>query len=96
MADNNNNSQICQDVEAMVAAGHLDEALKALDTAIDRNADAMLLYTRGRLRWKLGRKTDAMSDYAASVALDPESPAAAALQMARDIMNFYDHNLYNP
>lgn len=80
----------------MIAAGHYDEALETLDAAIGRKADAMLLYTRGRLLWKLGRKTGAMSDYAASVALDPASPAAAALQMACEIMDFYDHNLYNP
>ncbi len=51
---------------------------------------------RGRLLWKLGRKADAMSDYAAAADLDPSSPAAAALEMARDIMDFYNHDLYNP
>ncbi len=48
------------------------------------------------LYWKLGRRGAAMSDYAAAAAIDPASPAAAALEQARSIMDFYDRNLYNP
>lgn len=96
MAENNNNSQICADVEAMTASGRYDEALETLGAAIARKPDADLLYIRGRLQWKLGRKADAMSDYSAAVAIDPSSPAASALEMAREIMDFYNHDMYNP
>ncbi len=91
-----NNKQLCADVERLTAEGRFDEALSALDSAIASNPNADLLYMRGRLLWNLGRKADAMSDYAAAADLDPSSPAAAALEMARDIMDFYNHDLYNP
>ena len=96
MCDNNNNAQICAEVEKLISNGQYDDALRKLDAVIDITPDAELLYTRGRLLWNLGRKTEAMSDYAAAVDIDPSSPAATALQMTRDIMDFYNHDLYNP
>lgn len=96
MDNSNYNKQICSEVETMINWGRFDEALSVLDKALGASPDAELYYTRGRLLWKLGRKTDAMSDYASAVDLDPSSPAATALQMARDIMDFYNHDLYNP
>ncbi|MDO4318957.1 MAG: tetratricopeptide repeat protein [Bacteroidales bacterium] len=57
---------------------------------------ADLYYNRGLLYWRLGKRGDAMSDYNRAVALDPASPAAQALTMAQDIMDFYNTDLYNP
>lgn len=96
MDNNSNNNQVCQDVERLTAAGKLDEALAMLDEAIKASDAAELHYQRGRLLWKMGRKTDAMSDYATASELDPSSPATAALEMAREIMNFYHRDRYNP
>lgn len=96
MDNNSNNKQVCEDVERLTAAGKLDEALAMLDEAIKAADDAELHYQRGRLLWKMGRKTDAMSAYATASELDPSSPARAALDMAREIMNFYHRDRYNP
>ncbi len=75
----------------------IEKEIAALTARIDaRGADADALYHRGMLYWKLGRRGAAMSDYAAAAAIDPASPAAAALEQARSIMDFYDRNLYNP
>lgn len=97
MENQKNNSQLYADVENLVAAGQHDEALAAITAAIaaDEN-DSDLYYQRGRLLWKIGRKTEAMSDYAAASQLDPSSPATAALEMAREIMDFYHRDRYNP
>lgn len=58
--------------------------------------DARLLFERGRLHWTLGHRREAMTDYARAAAVDPSGPAARALAMARDIMSFYNRDLYNP
>ena len=58
--------------------------------------DDNLYYQRGRLYWRLGRKSQAISDYERAVALNSASPAAAALTIARDVMNFFNKDLYNP
>ncbi|MDE5553764.1 MAG: tetratricopeptide repeat protein [Muribaculaceae bacterium] len=96
MDNNSNNKQVCEAAERLTADGRLDEALKILDEAIKASDDAELHYQRGRLLWKMGRKTDAMTDYATASELDPSSPATAALEMAREIMNFYHRDRYNP
>ena len=74
----------------------IEKDIKTLSDAIAAGPEAALLYRRGMLYWKLGRRGAAMSDYAAAAAIDPSSPAAAALEQARRIMDFYDRNLYNP
>lgn len=53
-------------------------------------------YLAGREAWKAGDKAAAISHYEAAVALDPDSDAAVALAQAREIMDFYHHDLYNP
>lgn len=96
MENNNKNQQVCADVERLTDRGQLDEALTLLNNAINADQDATLHYLRGRLLWKMGQKTEAMSDYATASQLDPSSPATAALEMAREIMDFYHRDLYNP
>lgn len=59
-------------------------------------ASADTYFRRGRLFWKLDRKGDAISDYEQAIALDPECGAAEALRLSREVMNFYNKDLYNP
>ena len=96
MDNNSNNKQVCGVVERLIADNKLEEALVILNDALNVANDAELHYQRGRLLWKMGRKTEAMSDYATASQLDPSSPATAALELAREIMNFYHRDLYNP
>lgn len=96
MDNNSNNKQVCEKVERLINDDKLEGALILLNEAINASPDAELHYQRGRLHWKMGRKTEAMSDYATASKLDPSSPATAALEMAREIMNFYHRDLYNP
>lgn len=72
------------------------EALTAAAESADCAELADIFYRRGRLYWKLGRRGAAISDYERAVAIDSESPAAEALKMCRDIMDFYNTDLYNP
>lgn len=72
------------------------EALTAAAESADCAELADIFYRRGRLYWKLGQRGAAISDYERAVAIDSESPAAEALKMCRDIMDFYNTDLYNP
>ena len=49
-----------------------------------------------RIAWKKGDKTAALACYERGADLDPDGPAAIALEQARDIMDFFNKDLYNP
>ncbi|MBD5300505.1 MAG: hypothetical protein HDS17_03400 [Bacteroides sp.] len=86
-----------QDYQALISQGLLHEALAELDRLIATNGtDDNLLFTRGKVKWRLGDRAGATGDYAKATALNPESPAVKALENARDIANFFNPDLYNP
>lgn len=62
----------------------------------EQKAEALRHYRLGRTLWQQGRRGEAMTEYNLSISIDPASPAAAALDMANDIMDFFNHDLYNP
>lgn len=71
--------------------------IENLSQQIAKNPDnASLLFERGKLYWKNGRKAAAMTDFNAAITLDPQSNARQWLEMANDIMDFYNSDLYNP
>lgn len=53
-------------------------------------------YERGKLFWRMGNRASAITDFNTALSLDPNSPAATYLKMANDILDFYNHDLYNP
>ncbi|MBO5052887.1 MAG: tetratricopeptide repeat protein [Muribaculaceae bacterium] len=57
---------------------------------------ARVLYNEGRERWQRGDRAGAIAAYEESASLDPSGPGAVALDMTRDIMDFYDKNQFNP
>lgn len=58
--------------------------------------DAWALYMLGRIAWKNGDKAEAISCYTNAADIDPNSEAAVALDQTRQIMDFYNKDLYNP
>ena len=83
-------------IEALIASGDYDSAMKTLNAELEKSTDATMLALRGDLNWKLGPRAQAISDYEAAVDLDPSSPAAQTLAIAREVMDFYNRDLYNP
>ena len=79
-------------VQSLFDENRLDEALAMLGSA----DDAWALYMKGRVAWKQGRRGDAISLYGRASALDPSGPATVALEQARQIMDFYNKDMYNP
>lgn len=51
---------------------------------------------RGRLRWKSGDMRGALNDYNAAASLDPDGPGAQLAEHTVEILDFYNHDLYNP
>lgn len=73
------------------------EALKILnELAASCKPDAQLLFLRGKTYWRLGLRDLATNDYAAAAALDPDGPAARALENAGDIAGFFNPDIFNP
>jgi len=86
-----------QDIEALISSDRLDEAREALDKYINDNpSDARALFLRGKVNWRLGDRSAAQNDYMASAAIEPDGPARAALDYARDIESFFNPDLLNP
>lgn len=86
-----------QKIEALFSDNKIDEAIEALTANIEDDPNCSQWYfLRGRALWRLGQKGKAISDYEQAVALDPDSPAKHALEMTRDIMDFFNPDLYNP
>lgn len=57
---------------------------------------ADMYFRRGKLYWRMSLRSEAQSDYARAVALDPQSPASVALGQAREVDSFFNPDLYNP
>lgn len=86
-----------QDYQTLISKGLFNEALAELTRLLDATPDDdKLLFTRGKIKWRLGDRSGATGDYAKAVALNPESPATKALENARDIADFFNPDLYNP
>lgn len=87
-----------EEIRELVAQSRSQEAVEAatpLVAAGGRQA-AMALYLRGNAYRQLGDWRHAMNDYLAAIDLDPDGPASLAYRQAQEVLNFYDHDLYNP
>lgn len=74
-----------------------DEAVRLLDAYIaDNPSDDSALALRGLQHWSLQHRREAINDYLAAIAINPDSPARAALQSAREILDYYNKDIYNP
>lgn len=84
-------------IDRAVMSGEYDEALGMLDHNVEVDGgNSNWWYLRGRVYWRLGNRGAAISDYEHAAQINPDSPAAHALQMARDVMDFYNPDLLNP
>jgi len=86
-----------QIIENLISSGSASEAVSMLDDLIAADPQcAKWRFLRGKAHWRLGEKGKAISDYEHASQLDPSSPATQALEMARQIMDFFNPDIFNP
>ena len=83
-------------IKKMLSDNRAEEALSLLDAYIDLHPEAdEAWYLRGKAYYKLGNTRLALNNYLQAVALNPQSPAQEAYDMAIEILDFYNKDLYN-
>lgn len=88
---------VFQKIEELINENRLNDALLLLNNEITQSQNNDKLYfTRGKLHWRLGNKSQAITDYEHAVDINPDSPARIALDNARDVIAFFNPDIYNP
>ncbi|MDO4214664.1 MAG: tetratricopeptide repeat protein [Bacteroidales bacterium] len=77
--------------------GKADEAIElATEFLTQTHAPKdQLYYLRGNAYRKKGDWQHALNDYLEAITINPESPAKHAYDMAIDILNFFNKDMYN-
>lgn len=84
-------------IKNLIDKGDIEEAICQLDALIESQPDNdAAFFQRGKLYWKIGETARAMNDYATAARINPDSPAATALEHSHDIQNFFNPDLLNP
>lgn len=77
--------------------GDVAGALLLVNEALATNGEeAYLLYLKGKIHLKTGDWREATHCFLHSKALDENGPAGEAIELVRNIMEFYNKDLYNP
>ena len=84
-------------ITALLQEDKADEAIAALEAfrSADGVMDDSLFYLLGNAWRKKGNWQMAMNNYLEAIHLNPESPAAQALEIAEEILSFYNKDMYN-
>ena len=84
-------------IKALLDADKADEAIALLEQWRSGGSamDDRLFYLLGNAWRKKGNWQMAMNNYLEAVQLNPESPARQALDIAREILDFYNKDMYN-
>lgn len=84
-------------ITALLQEDKADEAIAALEAFRSAGGvmDDSLFYLLGNAWRKKGNWQMAMNNYLEAIHLNPESPAAQALEIAEEILSFYNKDMYN-
>lgn len=86
-----------EQIEKLINNGQIKEALNAIDSEIEKSSTETdkLFYLKGNAYRKLGNWKKALDNYLEAIEINPKSPAKQAYQMAMDIMEFYNKDMFN-
>lgn len=84
-------------VRTLLEQDKADEAISALENyrAGGGRMDDVLFYLLGNAWRKKGNWQMAMNNYLEAIHRNPESPAVQALEIANEILAFYNKDMYN-
>ena len=89
-----------QEIKSMLENSESAQVVNAIDELVQHSADkstlAQAYYLRGNAYRQQGNMRQALNSYLESMELEPDGPAAQAYRTIQEILNFYDHDLYNP
>jgi len=89
-----------EEIRQMLAASRSQDAIEATDalvaSGVDSQTMAQAYYLRGNAYRQRGEVRMALNSYLESMELQPDGPAAEAYRMTQQILDFYNHDLYNP
>lgn len=89
-----------EEIKAMLADSKSNDVIAAVDQMVAMGGDKAVLaqayYLRGNAYRQQGDMRRALNSYLESMDLEPDGPAAQAYRTIQEILNFYDHDLYNP
>lgn len=99
-----NEDKVIQEIKDMLSKGLAQQAVDCCNKLIDsilENEDnkkqlAQLYYLRGNGFHRLGEQRKAMNSYLEAIDRDSQSPAKMAYNNIIEILDFYNHDLYNP
>lgn len=84
-------------IQLLIDENRFDGAMGHLDQYIDRfPQDDEAYFMRGKLNWRMQRYPEAVTDFEHAVGINPGSGATHALELARDVFDFYNPDLLNP
>lgn len=85
------------EIEKLIAQGHLNDARDALDGLLKVEPDnSRAWFLLGGIYRRHQMWGDAINAYNKSKLIDPEGPAAAAVESIYDILRFVNADLMNP
>ena len=81
-------------IRSLLDQNRADEVIGLMD-AFEGSMDDELYYLLGNAWRKKGNWQMAMNNYLEAIHRNPESPAAQALEIANEILAFYNKDMYN-
>lgn len=86
-----------EEIKRNLRTAPYEEAIEVLSSYIAAHPDDdEALTARGMKHWGAGKRSLALNDYLAAIAINPESRARQALKAASDILDYRNKDLYNP
>ena len=84
-------------IKELINQGNVEQAIQQLDEILQTDFPGKdeAYYLRGNAYRKQGNWQQALNNNQYAIDLNPESPAQHAYQMAMDILNFYNKDMYN-
>ncbi|MBR4212739.1 MAG: tetratricopeptide repeat protein [Bacteroidales bacterium] len=86
-----------EELKRLLAQSRADEAIAAMEFYRQQGGEMndRLFYLLGNAWRKKGNWQMAMNNYLEALELNPESPAKQALEIAQEILAFYNKDMYN-
>ena len=84
-------------IQQLIDENRFDDALSQINSYLLENmGDDEAYFLRGKLSWRLQKYSAAVTDFETAVSINADSGARHALELARDVFDYYNPDLLNP